>query len=70
MLDSQLKKIKNVKADITFRGDFEWNFLISDVFWFNLAGPSFIYKKKNKIITFVSSRISLTISHFDIVNYF
>jgi hypothetical protein len=68
--EKQLTKTSYNKADIRFKGSYDFNYLISDLFWDNLSDPSFIYKKKNSIITFISSKINLTIINFDIVDYF
>jgi len=38
--------IKDIKADIKFKGDSDFNYLISDIFWFHLKEPSFLFKKK------------------------
>ena len=70
MTEKQLKFTSHIKANIKFKGNSEFNYLIADVFWFNLKQTSFLYKNRNKITTFFSSKVSLTITDFNIEDYF
>jgi hypothetical protein len=57
-------------VDIKFKGESIFNYLIADIFWNSLVEPHFLFKKRNKIMTFISKKVNLTIIDFDIIEYF
>src|ERR1700734_1631992 len=63
----ELKDTNFSKVDIKFKGESIFNYLIADIFWNSLVEPHFLFKKRNKIMTFISKKVNLTIIDFDII---